>query len=251
MNRLYSLPKPVIFAHRGASLYAPENTLAAFELAAQQGADAIELDVKLSADGEVVVIHDQTVDRTTDGIGKVNHLTLEQLKILDAGAKFSTDFSGEPIPTLREVFEHLGGRLYINVELTNYNSTFDDLPRKVAAIVRDCGQEDNVLFSSFNLFNLLKMKKYLPNNPVAALASSGFLGFAQRGQPGKLISPEIIHPNIKDVSLDYIKSQKVKNRRVHVWTVNDPQEMKRLSELGADGIFTDDPQTAVNLLRQG
>ena len=115
-----SLPQPVIFAHRGAAVYAPENTLAAFELALTQGADAIELDVKLSAEGCAVVIHDDTVDRTTNGAGRVKNLTLADLRSLDAGSAFSEKYSGEKIPLLEEVFEAVGGRALINVELTNY-----------------------------------------------------------------------------------------------------------------------------------
>src|SRR5512139_2686581 len=94
------LPRPTIFAHRGASAYAPENTLAAFQMAIQQGADALELDVKLTADGQVVVIHDQTTDRTTGVKGRVSDLTLHELRNLDAGSFFDIAFQGEMIPTL-------------------------------------------------------------------------------------------------------------------------------------------------------
>src|SRR5690242_12342962 len=102
---LESLSRPVIFAHRGACAHAPENTLASFELALAQQADAIELDAKLSADGFVVVHHDDTVDRTTDGKGRLKNLTLAELKKLDAGSSFAETFKGEKIPTLEEVFE--------------------------------------------------------------------------------------------------------------------------------------------------
>src|SRR5512145_3196062 len=122
---LASLPKPLIFAHRGASAHAPENTLAAFELAIAQNADALELDVKLSADGHAVVIHDTTVDRTTGSEGRVKDLSLAELRSLDAGTFFSEKYSGERIPTMEEVFESVGKRILINVELTNSNSPRD------------------------------------------------------------------------------------------------------------------------------
>jgi glycerophosphoryl diester phosphodiesterase len=110
---MYSnLPRPTIFAHRGASAYAPENTLAAFELAIHQKADAIELDVKLSSDDQVVVIHDQTVDRTTNGTGRVNDLPLAALLELDAGSHFDIAYKGESIPTLSQVFETVGRKDY-------------------------------------------------------------------------------------------------------------------------------------------
>ena len=124
---LESFLKPMVSAHRGACKYAPENTIASFDLAVEQGADAIELDAKLSADGKVMVIHDQTVDRTTNGKGKVNQLTHQELKQLDAGSFFDPRFSGERIPTLDEVFESVGRKIFINVELTNYASRHDEL----------------------------------------------------------------------------------------------------------------------------
>ena len=124
-------PRPLIFAHRGASAHAPENTLSAFELALEQGAHGIELDVKLTADGEVVVFHDPTIDRTTGGQGRISQLTLAALRELDAGSSFSEKFSGEKIPTLAEVFETIGRRAFINVELTNYSTRNDGLADKV------------------------------------------------------------------------------------------------------------------------
>ena len=116
-----SSPRPFIFAHRGASSHAPENTLAAFELAIQQNADGIELDVKLTADGHVVAIHDATVDRTTGARGRVKDLPLTDLRSLDAGSFFAPNFKAEKIPTLEDVFEAVGRRTLINVELTLYS----------------------------------------------------------------------------------------------------------------------------------
>ena len=135
------LPKPSIFAHRGSKANAPENTLAAFELAITHKADAIELDVKLCADGQVVVIHDSTVDRTTDGTGQVRKLSLAALKELDAGSYFDIAFRGEAIPTLEEVLEAVGKRIPINIELTNYAAPTDALPAKVAELVIRHGLE--------------------------------------------------------------------------------------------------------------
>ena len=144
------LNKPKIFAHRGASAYAPENTMAAFSLAVHQGADAIELDAKLSADGYVVVMHDDTVDRTTNGTGRVSSLSLAELQKLDAGSKFPPLFKSEKVPTLEEVYETLGRKILINVELTNYSTPMDDLPDKVIALVKKFNLEERVLLSSFS-----------------------------------------------------------------------------------------------------
>ena len=144
------LPQPIIFAHRGASAYAPENTLAAFEQALIQGADGIELDAKLSADGHVVVIHDATLDRTTGVHGRVKDLSLADLQALNAGSFFSNNFSTETIPALEEVFESFGKKLFINVELTNYNTPRDHLVETVCMLVKK--------------FNLQKLKSPLINN---------------------------------------------------------------------------------------
>src|SRR5512139_19181 len=173
---LESLTQPVIFAHRGASAHAPENTIAAFELALAQQADAVELDVKLSADGQVVVIHDPTVDRTTNGKGRVRDLTLSQLKALDAGSSFSTQFAGEKIPTLEEVFETVGKRTFINVELTNYNTPRDHLVETVCMIIKKHQMQKHVILSSFLPSNLSKARSYLPDVPRGLLALHGLLG---------------------------------------------------------------------------
>ena len=157
-----TLAHPVIFAHRGASAHAPENTLAAFELALAQGADGIELDVKLSADGKVVVIHDATVDRTTGAHGRVKDLSLAEMRPLNAGSFFSEKYTGEKIPTLEEVFEAVGKRTFINVELTNYNTPRDQLVETVCMLVKRFGLQKSVMFSSFFASNLSKARAYLP-----------------------------------------------------------------------------------------
>ncbi len=244
MNRLFELPKPIIFAHRGASAYAPENTMAAFRLAAQQGVEAIELDAKLSFDGEVIVIHDATVDRTTNAKGEVRQFSLLDFQKMDAGSHFSEEFRGEPVPALRQVFEELGGKLYINVELTNYATPRDPLPEKVAELVRQYHLEDWVLFSSFNPINLWRIRRLLPKCPVGILALEGLTGWLARSFIGRWFAPQIVHPYLRDATKAFIQTQHQRNRRVHVWTVNDPQDIQRLFEDGVDGIFTDDPIVA-------
>jgi len=247
MSLLEQLPRPVIFAHRGASAFAPENTLAAFRMAVEHGAPAVELDVKLSADGQVIVIHDQTVDRTTDGHGDVRKLPLAALRDLDAGGYFAPQFAGEKIPILNEVFETVGHQLLINIELTNYASTGDHLIERVAEQVKRHGMEERVLFSSFAPYNLLRMRRILPGTPSGLLALEGWAGTLSRSFIGRWISPDIIHPYKNDVNLVFVARQKRTKRRIHVWTVNDISEMKRFFELGVDGIFTDDPRLALQL----
>lgn len=245
MNRIYDFSQPIIFAHRGASSYAPENTLAAFEKAVEMGAEAIELDVKLSKDGEVIVIHDHTLERTTNGSGKVNSCTLAELKKLDAGSHFSSTFSGEHIPTLSEVFSTVGKHIYINIELTNYTTPFDPLPQKVAQLVLEHQQQENILFSSFHFITLFRIRRLLPDIPVAILASSGAQGILARSGLGSWLAPGIIHPHYKFVTPNFIRKERGSGRRVHVWTVNAKNQMINLFQFGVNGIFTDDPLLAI------
>lgn len=242
------LPTPALFAHRGASAHAPENTLSAFELALQHGADGIELDTKLTADGVPVVIHDQTVDRTTGATGRVGQLTLKELRALDAGSFFDIAFRGEKIPTLEQVFEAVGQRTIINVELTNYASPKDDLPEKVAALVQKYHLEERILVSSFNPAALRRIHRILPTMLLGLLALPGLPGFFHRSMGSWLTPHGAIHPEKGDVTPGLVASAHRRGRRVHVWTVNDPGDMQRLCSLGVDGFFTDDPRLARKVL---
>lgn len=244
---LDKLPHPTIIAHRGASAHAPENTLAAFELALAQGADAIELDAKLSADGHAVVIHDATVDRTTDGHGRVRELPLAELRRLDAGAFMAGEFRGEKVPTLEEVFDLLGSRMYINVELTNYNTPRDHLVESVCMLVKKFGLQKRILFSSFYASNLSAARSLLPEVPRGLLALNGLPGAWARSFGFAFGKYQALHPNVKDVTPQQIQRAHRLKRRIHVWTVNAPKDMRRLFDWGVDAIFTDDPQLAVDV----
>ncbi len=235
---------PIIFAHRGASAYAPENTLAAFELAVRQGADAVELDTKLTADGEVVVIHDQTLDRTTSKNGKVRDFSLSDIRKLDAGSHFDVAFKGEKIPLLEEVLTTIGQKTLVNIEIANYASITDELPDKVANIVKRLHLDQRVIFSSFNPLALIRVKKILPNTPVGLLALAGKSGWAARSWPGKLIGYQSIHPDYRDVTHSFVKAAHRMGKYVFVYTVNHSEDMLKLFQMKVDGIITDDPVLA-------
>jgi glycerophosphoryl diester phosphodiesterase len=238
-----TLPRPTVFAHRGASAHAPENTLAAFQLAHEHGADAIEFDVKLSKDGHVVAHHDTTLNRTTDGDGKLSQYTLAELKKLDAGAWFSEQYRGERIPTLAEIFETVGDKLFMNIELTNYAAPFDKLVEKVAELVERYHMHERILYSSFFPHNLIRANALTPGLPRGQLALPGPAGWWQR-RWGNYLQLQADHPFSGDVSASSVQRSHARGRRVYVWTVNDPDEMRRLQTLGVDGIFTDDPKLA-------
>jgi glycerophosphoryl diester phosphodiesterase len=242
------LPRPIVFAHRGASVQAPENTLAAFELALRQGADAVELDAKLTADGQIVVIHDQSVDRTTDGQGRVKDLTLAEIRKLDAGSHFDITFRGEPVPALEEVLKAIGRLTFVNIELTNYNALTDQLPEKAAALVKRLKLSRRVMFSSFNPIALRRAHRLLPEVPIGLLAFSGGRGWLARSWLGRLlVAYQTLNPEHRDVTPGFVESYHRKKRAVITYTVNDPDEMKRLFQAGVDGIFTDDPLLALRV----
>jgi glycerophosphoryl diester phosphodiesterase len=243
------LPNPAIIAHRGSSAYAPENTLAAFKLALQQGADAVELDAKLTADEQVVVIHDQTVDRTTLHHGPVKFLRLAELKKMDAGSHFDIAFQGEPIPSLEEVFKAVGQLTYINVELTNYTSQTDRLPEKVAELVKSYKLDRRVFFSSFSSIALLRIRRKLPAVPLGLLAPPGAAGWLARSILGRWGGFQSLHPEIGDVNPTLVARAHRRGQKVFVYTVNRQEDMRRMFELGVDGIFTDDPILAQQVHR--
>ena len=228
---------PKIIAHRGASAHAPENTIAAFQLALEQGADGIELDVMLSKDGKLVVIHDDRVDRTTDGKGLVREMTLVELKSLNAG-------DGQRIPTLSEVFEKFGGRFIINVELKNYSSVFDRLPVEVAKLVKEYQLEETVIISSFNPFNLPRFHKKLPGVALGLLTNVN----TAKKWIWRLFEYDALHPHYSDVDQVLVAALHRRNRKVNVWTVDDPAEIKRLAALDVDSIITNDPKAAREVL---
>lgn len=246
-----SYPRPFLLAHRGACAHAPENTMESFQLAFEQGADGIELDAKLSADGEVVVIHDGTVDRTTNGRGRVSQLTLAELRSLEAGSFFSEKYRGAKIPTLDEVFGAFGKRGIINVELTNYYAGRDDLAEKVCALVRKHGLEARVIFSSFSAFSLKQAAAFLPRVPRGLLAFGGWLGAWARSFGFMFGDYQALHPYLTDVDLRQVQRVHRLGRRIHVWTANTEEAVLRLKEWDVDGIFSDDPQTARRALGRG
>ena len=244
------LKRPTIFAHRGASAFAPENTLAAFKHAIELHADGIELDAKLTADGQVVVIHDDTVDRTTNGTGRVDLLTLAELQRLDAGTKFSPKFALEKIPSLEEVFETIGQKIFIDIELKNYSSPTDELPDKVAALVKKYQLEDTVLLSSFNLIALIRARKLLPKIPLGFITIPGFADLTIRTRLLRFGPLFALHPYYTDVSPYLIQSAHQSKCRIIPYTVNQPDLIRKLINAGVDGIFTDDPLLAIKLLSE-
>lgn len=247
LNHLYS-GAPAVIGHRGASRAAPENTLAAFALAARLGADAVELDVKLTRDGAPIIMHDETVDRTTNGHGKVCDLTLADFKRLDAGGWKGRQFAGECVPTLAEVFEALDRRLWINVELTNYYAGRDTLVPVVVALIQKMGMGRRVLLSSFDPFNLRRVRQLDPALPLAQLTSQAMAVHLREAWLAPLCPHEARHPDTPQLKQKGVAWYHRRGYRVNVWTNNDPAEMRGFIQQGVDGIITDVPDVAREVL---
>ena len=247
MHILDKLPLPVIFAHRGASKYAPENTMAAFNLAVKHGIPAIELDVMLTKDHFPIIIHDFLLDRTTNGTGRVDMHLLQLIKNLDAGSHFSPEFTGEKIPLLSQVLEAFPRNLLINIELKNYQNPEDGLVESVVDIIRKHNMESFILFSSFLPRNLVKVSQLLPNAKVALLCSQGIFSGLCRSKLYFHLSPEYIHPNERSISKKYLQMEHSRDRLVNAWTVNDANRMCELVRWGVDGFMTDDTLAAIRI----
>ncbi len=248
VRSIFDLNRPAIVAHRGASAHAPENTLAAFHLAIDQGADAIELDARLTADGQVVVIHDDTVDRTTDGTGRVSSLTLAELQQLQVGNNFAQIHTPEKLPSLAEVFESVGQSIFTIVELKNISSPLDETPEKVASLVQKYNLEQNVFFISFNMIALLRARRSLPVVPLGLLTYAGLANLTIRSNLVRFGPGLGFIPNHQDVTPDLVHAAHRKKSRVYTYTVDKPGLIMNMLEAGVDGVFTNDPLAAHKVL---
>ena len=229
-----------VFAHRGYSGRYPENTMLAFREAEKTGADGIELDVQLSKDGQLVIIHDETLDRTTDGKGYVKDYTLSELKALNASVIKGGAFPPERIPTFEEYCEWVTKTdLVTNVELKTSIVYYPEIEEKLAEMIRRFGMEDRVLFSSFNHLSIVRMKQLLPQCPVGALVEHDDLQYA--GYYCRKYGFEFYHPDSDLFTEENARNCKENGIGFNVWTVNDLGTFEKLWEWDADGIFTNFP----------
>ena len=234
----------LIYGHRGASGYAPENTLEAFRLSMDMGADGFELDVHMSKDGELVVIHDETVDRTTDGTGLVRELTLAQLKALDASCGMEA-YRGARIPTLREVYELIRNTSQIvNVEIKTDEWFYPQLEEKCLALAEEMGVEDRILYSSFNHHTLLKLRSLKPDAKLGMLFGDIMVN---PWEYAKGLPVDYLHPMKMNIYIpDFARNAAEAGYGVNMWTINDEQTI--LHCLKEDvGIITNYPDLVVKL----
>lgn len=222
-----------VWAHRGASAVAPENTLAAFRAAEAAGADGIELDIQLSRDGVPVVLHDPTLERTTNGRGAVGRCSWSTLQRLDAGRWFDPAFTGEGVPRLTEVLLWVGDRLRLNLEIKEpaagaaVLAALDDFPRA------------RILVSSFDHSLLERLRGDSPGLPLGFLHDSG--NWRRTLRRAVDCGAESLHPRCDLVSRPMLTGAREKGLAVFTWTVDEPARLRTLLRLGVDGIFTNHP----------
>jgi glycerophosphoryl diester phosphodiesterase len=240
----------LIIGHRGFSAAAPENTQASFKKAMEVGVDMIELDVHLSKDGQVVVIHDGTLNRTTNGKGKVVSYTLNELKQLDAGSWFGSQFSGERIPTLKEVLELTRGQVLLCIELKGGDLgqyTLKDLADRSLQEVEKAGMLSQVLFASFDLSAIERIREKNPGIPVALIYSKSWSSPQEviGGRPIPVLS-------FRGTALTQTNASKARQQgiKVLVWTLNTEEHMEHFLKMGVDGIITDCPDRLIKILQK-
>lgn len=245
----------LVIGHRGAKGLAPENTMAAFQVAADLGVP-FELDTMLCKSGEPVVIHDYTVDRTTGGTGRVADLTLAELKALDAGSHFSEKFKNERIPTLAEVLDRFAGRVRIDVEI-KYEGPGDQAhltAEAVAKVIMDRGLTDRVFISAFNPYILEALRHAAPELARGQLYShfdDTDLAFYKKIVLRNLLlngkaDPDFLAPHHELVDEDYVKEYNGLGYAVVPFTVNEPERIEELITWGVEGIITDFPQRVLD-----
>ena len=242
----------MIFAHRGASAYAPENTLEAFDLAVRMGADGVELDVHMTKDGELVVAHDEEIGRVSNGIGLIKNMTTSELKKYRFN-RTHPEFKDATIPTLREVYELLKptGR-HINTELKTSRIRYEHMEERCIKLADELGMSDRVLYSSFNTASLRLLKRIDPNARVGLLRTPiGKMNDRRVVDPwdlAHLLGIDAIHPHFSELLL-YNEADKAhaKGMQVNVWTVNEEDDMRECLEAGADMLIGDYPDRMVKI----
>lgn len=245
--------RPMVIAHRGFSGKAPENTLTAVRMAMELGADMVEIDVTLSSDGVAIVLHDDTLDRTTDGTGKAQETLWADLQALDAGSWFHRRFAGEPVPSLTQMLDLVKDQILINIEIKTEavgESALGGIEEKIAEAVRERHMVNQVIVSSFNPLALLHLHQVAPEIRSASLYN--------RQLHQALLPSEItrqVHASAFNVSQAYLNTSMLEDARanglpVSVYTVNWTWRMSRLIHRGVDAIFTDRPDRMLRLVEK-
>ncbi|TNJ63497.1 glycerophosphodiester phosphodiesterase [Paenibacillus hemerocallicola] len=234
----------MVIAHRGAAGEAPENTLAAFALGLEQGCTGIELDIHLSKDGEIIVCHDTTLDRTTDRKGAISEQTVEELKLADAGRWFHERFEGERVPLLEEVFDLVPPEVQINVEI---KAGVDDLVPALIGLMKRKNRVENVFVSSFDFDVLERLKGLEPEAKIGLLYN---IRMSKHYRMADLLDCPVysLHPHWSRMDKQKVREATGRGLHVYPWTVNKEEGMREMIACGVSGIITDYPGRLKKLL---
>ena len=236
------------FAHRGFCGKYPENTMLAFRKALEAGVDGIELDVQLTKDGHVVIIHDETVNRTTNGTGLVVEYLLEDLQKLDASSIFAGQMGFNPIPTLREYFELVkDSRIVTNIELKTGVNQYPGMEAKVLDLIREFKLEDRIIISSFNHHSVMRMKAMAPELVYGFLADTWIL---DAGAYTKSYDVPCYHPSVNMMTQEIVDELKANGRVINVWTVNKEEQIRDLYKKGIDCVIGNFPDLTAKVLKE-
>ncbi|MFA5524093.1 MAG: glycerophosphodiester phosphodiesterase [Tissierellales bacterium] len=240
------MKKPLIIAHRGASAYAPENTMGAFMKAIEMNSNGIELDVHMTKDKALVVCHDEKVDRTTNGMGFIKDFTLEEIKDLDAGSWFGEEFRGQRIPELWQVLELIKDTdILLNIELKNAPILYAGIEKKTIDLINGYGMEDRTIISSYNHYSLVEIKKIDPRIKTGALYNAGLV------EPwiyAKRIKADALHPFFYNLLVPgFVKACIENGILLNAFTVDDEPYIKALVDLKINGIITNYPDKAIKI----
>ena len=241
-----------VFGHRGAMGYAPENTFASFALAVEQGVDAIELDVHLTADDEVVVIHDHHLERTTNGQGLVREHTLAEIRALDAGSRFDArragtrragaQRAGEPVPTLAEVLDWARDRCVLDVEIKGGPAPYPGIEARVVDLIRQSGLADRVLVISFDHPTVLRVKELAPEIATGVLYSGRPIDATSLARAA---GADALMPGWANLAAEDVERAQAAGLSVHPWATSEPDEIRSLLRMGVDSICSNHPDRVV------
>jgi glycerophosphoryl diester phosphodiesterase len=236
MSQELTLPK--IFAHRGGRKTTPENTIAAFKNSMNLGVAGIELDIQRCSSGEIVVIHDEDINRTTNGVGLVQDISLAELKRISAGTWFDQQFAKENVPTLQEVLDVVDGNLILNIEVKNAPISYDGIDDDLLELLSHYRHPDTIIVSSFDHQLLLRISQKT-DIAIGLLAECVFFDMQAYATT---LGASFWHPPYDVVRPELVEEAHAIGMLVNVWTVNDARKWRKLIDMGVDGIITDDPE---------
>lgn len=241
--------RPMVVAHRGSSGTAPENTMAAIRLAVEAGAKFVEIDVQRTADGRLIVFHDAVLGRTTNGSGRVDAHTFDQISRLDAGSWMDERYAGERVPLLIEVLEYLRGKAYLNIELKSYEGDPEEGEKFLAAVLRTidvASMSEYTLLSSFDHPLLARCATINPNIPYAVIMHPD-----DRGLPSERAIPvgaRAVVMSKSQLSHDRVRDAKEKGLPLAIYTINSREDAIRAARYGVDAIVTNVPESIIKIL---